>query len=370
MDARSVTRYLARIGAPRPRTPTAEALRDLHRRHLIAIPFENLSIHLGQPIVLEEDALVRKLVADRRGGFCYELNGAFAALLGALGFPVTLLAGGVYGEDGLSPPFAHMALKVEADGPWLADVGFGDHTLHPLRMDVAGPQDDPAGTFQIVPADVADVAGGGDPAALDVLRDGKANYRVETMPRRLEDFVPMCWWQQTWPASHFRRGLVCTLPVAGGRLTPERPPPDPHRRRGAHGDGSRQRRGGARRLPGPLRDLVGCGPRGRRGEHESEPAGEVGPQGASGGQVRRVCPPLEGHHEPWPHGHGRVGPQVGVLGEEELRRQGDEALARQLHVQVGRAHRRHVHGAGRVPVGPRDHRADLEAPIVARSYAP
>ncbi len=219
MDARSVTRYLARIGAPRPRTPTAEALRDLHRRHLIAIPFENLSIHLGQPIVLEEDALVRKLVADRRGGFCYELNGAFAALLGALGFPVTLLAGGVYGEDGLSPPFAHMALKVEADGPWLADVGFGDHTLHPLRMDVAGPQDDPAGTFQIVPADVADVAGGSDPAALDVLRDGKANYRVETMPRRLEDFVPMCWWQQTWPASHFRRGLVCTLPVAGGRLT-------------------------------------------------------------------------------------------------------------------------------------------------------
>ncbi len=199
--------YLKRIGAERPAAPTPEALRGLHARHQLAVPFENLSIHLGEPIVLDEDSLFDKIVLRRRGGFCYELNGAFGHLLTALGFAVSYLAAGVFGEGGaVSPLFDHMVLGVEADGPWLADVGFGDHSLYPLRLDDAGPQLDPQGTFQVSRTPEGD---------LDILRDGKPQYRAETRPRRLVDFGPSCWWQQTAAGSHFRRNLICTMPVDG-----------------------------------------------------------------------------------------------------------------------------------------------------------
>ncbi len=101
MDDAHVDAYLDRIGARRPERPDHAALRVLQRSHLGAVPFENLSIHLGEEIVLDADALVAKIVDRRRGGFCYELNGAFAALLRSLGFEVTLLAARVFdGEDG------------------------------------------------------------------------------------------------------------------------------------------------------------------------------------------------------------------------------------------------------------------------------
>jgi N-hydroxyarylamine O-acetyltransferase len=206
VDHRTVE-YLKRIGAERPTAPTPEALRDLHARHQLAVPFENLSIHLGEPIVLDEDSLFDKIVLRRRGGFCYELNGAFGRLLTALGFAVSYLAAGVFGEGGaVSPLFDHMVLGVEAGGPWLADVGFGDHSLYPLRLDDAGPQPDPQGTFQVSRTPDGD---------LDILRDGKPQYRAETRPRRLVDFEPACWWQQTSVDSHFRRNLVCTMPADG-----------------------------------------------------------------------------------------------------------------------------------------------------------
>jgi len=214
---RQTVEYLQRIGAERPTAPTPEALRDLHAHHQLAVPFENLSIHLGEPIVLDEDSLLDKIVRRRRGGFCYELNGTFGRLLTDLGFAVSYLAAGVFGEGGaVSPLFDHMVLGVEAGGPWLADVGFGDHSLHPLRLDDAGPQLDPHGTFQVSRTPEGD---------LDILRDGRPQYRAETRPRRLADFEPACWWQQTSPDSHFRRNLVCTMPVDGslgrslGRVT-------------------------------------------------------------------------------------------------------------------------------------------------------
>jgi N-hydroxyarylamine O-acetyltransferase len=205
-----VDAYLDRIGAERPATVDGAALTELHERHLAAVPFENLDIHLGVPIELDEDRLVAKVVGGR-GGFCYELNGAFGALLRALGAEVTLLSAGVYGgPSGLGPPFDHMALRVDLDEPWLADVGFGRHSVHPLRLSERGDQADPGGTFRLVDA------GGGD---LDVLRDGAPQYRVEARSRRLADFAPTCWWQQTWPSSHFRSGPVASLQTADGQVT-------------------------------------------------------------------------------------------------------------------------------------------------------
>jgi N-hydroxyarylamine O-acetyltransferase len=90
----------------------------------MAVPFENLSIHLSEPISLDEDALIGKIVNRRRGGFCYELNGACALLLTALAAQVTRVAARVYGDGGLGLPFDHLALVVhlpDGSGPWLAE---------------------------------------------------------------------------------------------------------------------------------------------------------------------------------------------------------------------------------------------------------
>jgi N-hydroxyarylamine O-acetyltransferase len=210
VDQADADRYLARIGARLPARADADALRDLQRRHLAAVPFENLSIHLGEPIVLDEGALVEKVVGRRRGGFCYELNGAFAALLSALAFSVTLQAARVFGPNGLGPPFDHLALRVDLDEPWLADVGFGAFSHHPLRLDARCDQPDPAGTFRVEDAEHGDLV---------VLLDGRPQYRLERRPRALRDFEPTCWWQQTAPSSHFATSLVCSLPTVTGRVT-------------------------------------------------------------------------------------------------------------------------------------------------------
>src|SRR5437660_12879903 len=105
--------YLQRIDYTGPLVPSAKTLRLLQVAHLRTIPFENLSIHSGEPIVLDDDALFEKIVRRRRGGFCYELNGLFAALLRALGFDVKMLSARVANDERIfGPDFDHMALLV------------------------------------------------------------------------------------------------------------------------------------------------------------------------------------------------------------------------------------------------------------------
>ncbi|WP_081241090.1 arylamine N-acetyltransferase family protein [Streptomyces viridosporus] len=228
MDATRRDAYLRRLGAGHPASPTADVLRDLHLRHLRTVPFENLSLHLGEEIVLDEKRLLDKVVGARRGGFCYELNGAFGALLTALGFGVTRLAGRVYGDEGrLGIPYDHLALRVRTvdGGDWLADVGFGAHCHLPLAFGERGEQQDPGGTFRIAAAgtDAAGVRGGHgteEAADLDVSRNGRPVYRLELRPRALGDFTAGAWWHSTSPASHFTRSLVCSrITEDGGRIT-------------------------------------------------------------------------------------------------------------------------------------------------------
>jgi N-hydroxyarylamine O-acetyltransferase len=194
--------YLQRIGASRD-----SSLAQLHERHLLSVPFENLDTHMDTRIVLEIPWLHDKIVARRRGGFCYELNGLFAELLRDLGHHVDLLSARVFGANGFGPPFDHLALLV--DGEWLADVGFGSFTLHPLSWTSREDQKDPFGVFRLV--DVGD--------DVEVLMNGERCYRVERRPRELAEFVPTCWWQQTAPESHFRKGPMASLALPDGRIT-------------------------------------------------------------------------------------------------------------------------------------------------------
>ena len=206
--------YLDRINYQGSLTPTAQTLRDLQVAHLLAVPFENLSIHARQPIVLEDEALFTKIVQQRRGGFCYETNGLFAALLRDLGFSVTMLSAQVFQTESFGPDFDHMVLMAHLEQRWLVDVGFGDSFREPLRIDGRDEQQQGSRTYQIL----------SDPPYL-VLMQRKANeewqaqYRFTLQPHDYTDYAEMCRYHQTSPDSPFTKARVCSRATERGRLT-------------------------------------------------------------------------------------------------------------------------------------------------------
>ncbi len=132
--------YLERTGHSGPVTPGPASLQSLHLAHATHIPFENLDILLKRPIPLDLASLEDKLVANKRGGYCFEHNLLFAAVLQELGFAFTPLAARVRYRARTMLPRTHMLLLVHFnDGDWLADVGFGSEGLLlpvPLRNGV------------------------------------------------------------------------------------------------------------------------------------------------------------------------------------------------------------------------------------------
>ncbi|HEV2673496.1 MAG TPA: arylamine N-acetyltransferase [Aliidongia sp.] len=129
--------YLARIAYDRPLRIDAASLADLHEAHLASIPFENLDIFLGRPIRIGLGPVQAKLVADRRGGYCFEHATLLKAALERIGFRCRLLAARVRsGAPDVPRPRNHFLLEVDTpQGQYLADVGFGhDGPLHPLPL--------------------------------------------------------------------------------------------------------------------------------------------------------------------------------------------------------------------------------------------
>ena len=202
--------YLDRIGAKRPATVDGPALAELHERHLATVPFENLDIHLGVPIELDEDRLVAKVIGGR-GGFCYELNGAFAALLRALGAEVTLLSAGVYGPSRArarrSTTWCCGSTSTSRGWPTSASAGTASTrcgcpsaATRPTRAARSGWSTPAAATWTCCATGPRSTG----------WRRGRAGWPT---------IAPTCWWQQTWPSSHFRAGPVASLQTAGGQVT-------------------------------------------------------------------------------------------------------------------------------------------------------
>jgi len=214
MSARRVDAYLERIGYDGSRARGPDALRRVHRAHMLAVPFENLDIRLGVPIELSVPAFREKIVGRRRGGFCYELNGLFAWLLVELGYRVTLLSGRVFGESLLSPEFDHLLLLVQLDRPWIADVGFGDSFLEPIELR-------PGSDAVQHGARYAVVAEGHGWTLRRQRPDGawEAQYAFSLTPRRLDEFAPRARYHQTSPESHFTQRTVCSRATETGRIT-------------------------------------------------------------------------------------------------------------------------------------------------------
>jgi len=216
---------LNRIGVDRVEPPSLEYLSHLQTRHLLTVPFENLSVVWGEPIHLDEAWLFDKIVRRRRGGFCYELNGLFAWLLDGLGFRVDRIAAGVYNSErgNFGPRFDHMALIVHLDRPYLVDVGFGDSARTPLPLPITPDMRAAADEF-------SDISGRYrlemDPHSPDSFvlsraspQDWTPMYTFSTHPHRLDEYVPMCHYHQTSPDSSFTRRTVCTLATPTGRIT-------------------------------------------------------------------------------------------------------------------------------------------------------
>ncbi len=227
-----VSAYLERIGYSGSKEPSADTLRALHRAHMLTVPFENLDIALGRTIICDESSFLRKIIDEHRGGFCYELNGAFAVLLRALGFSTTLLSACVARPDGSdSREFDHLALRVEVpaerprpseartgdlDRPWLVDVGFGDSFIEPLCLEAGLEQRQIGRVYRLMEA-------GGRFSVEAMLGDDKAEwkrqYSFTLQPRQLSEFEGMCAYQQTSPESHFTRQRICSRATDRGRVT-------------------------------------------------------------------------------------------------------------------------------------------------------
>jgi N-hydroxyarylamine O-acetyltransferase len=210
MDLRA---YLHRIGYRGPVAPTLDVLRAVHRCHACAIAYENLDVIRAVPVDQDIERIFAKIVGDGRGGWCYEMNGLLGWALREIGFTVTRMCGGVMRADRGDEAFGnHLVLKVDLDGPWIADVGLGD------------------GIFEPIPLREATSTQHGQRYRLQRLAPGEWRFhnRDNAMPPTF-DFVERpadetllartCDTLQTDPESMFRQNLVCQrMRVDGGHM--------------------------------------------------------------------------------------------------------------------------------------------------------
>ena len=213
-----VAAYLKRIGYEGSLEPTAETLNALHAAHRLTVPYENLDITLRRPMDHTRAGLFAKIVGRRRGGWCHELNGLFAALLQALGFRLTYHNAKVWQTyGGVSPDFSHLVLVVHLEERWIADVGFGARgPLHALRYDTTEPQQSASDWYRVAP-DPEDAG-----RRMVFWRPGGAEewaamYSMSMAERRLEEFAARCAEQQTEPNWWGRR--VASISTPEGRVS-------------------------------------------------------------------------------------------------------------------------------------------------------
>jgi N-hydroxyarylamine O-acetyltransferase len=213
-----VEKYLERIGYQGNLNPTLQTLSTLQTLHLQTVPFETLNIHYNQPIILKEDLLYEKIVKNKRGGFCYELNGLFARLLEELGFKVTKLSAATITDAGtFGPDFDHVALLVHLDEDYLVDVGFGDSFESPLRFNERGKQDQGGRSYQIAEDGGAFILL--DQNNRDENPQMQPQYRFDLQPHELGEFQERCDFFQYSPASTFKTRRVCSRATPAGRIT-------------------------------------------------------------------------------------------------------------------------------------------------------
>jgi N-hydroxyarylamine O-acetyltransferase len=211
--------YLQRVDYNKQPRVDESTLRDLQLAHLLTVPFENLDTGLKRPIQLDTQSLWNKIIVNKRGGFCYELNGMFAWLLKAIGFDVTYLEARDIHDDGtFSPEFDHLTLMVQIPNQatrWLADVGWGDTFTQPLDIDSIAEQQQGLRAYK-----------------LERLADRyllwqrnyngtwERQYSFTLDPHRFPDeYQETCLYHQTSPQSIFTQNQIITRLTRDGRIS-------------------------------------------------------------------------------------------------------------------------------------------------------
>lgn len=209
--------YLARLGFDSPPPPTLETLRKLQLRHTATFPFETISTLLREPVPVDLPSVERKLLHDGRGGYCYELNRLYLALLRQLGFQVRGLTGRVVmGQtDDAMPPRTHLLVRVSIDGvDYISDVGFGGMVpTAPLRLDSTDAQPTPHEAYRLARS------GGSYILQARVSSVWRALYRFDLHPTEEIDLVVGNWYVCTHPDSPFLGKLVAARTGPGLRRT-------------------------------------------------------------------------------------------------------------------------------------------------------
>ncbi|MDQ6843603.1 MAG: arylamine N-acetyltransferase [Bacteroidota bacterium] len=208
--------YFERIHYVGSANTSLAVLNQLQLAHLMHVPFENLDIQ--HHIKIDLGNLFNKIVINKRGGFCYELNGLFYQLLKEIGFKATMISARVYNDKTkiYSPEYDHLAITVSLeDGLYLSDVGFGEFALSPVKIEDGKETNDPRGIFKI------EKISGNDWVVAK--KDDKGQYipeyKFSGKERYIEEFYPRCLYHQTSPESHFMQKIICSLPTQYGRIT-------------------------------------------------------------------------------------------------------------------------------------------------------
>jgi N-hydroxyarylamine O-acetyltransferase len=217
LSADDLRSYFDRIGWDGEPRANRETLATLVQAHTATIPFENLNPLLGQPVDISPEAVVAKLVHGGRGGYCFEQNGLFRLVLETVGFSVTGLAARVLWmlPDDAVTPRTHMSLLVElADGPVLADVGFGGAVCTGVLDFVSDvPQETPHERYRLVQSD------GEWRQQTEIAGEWRTTYRFDLTPQPQIDYELANWWTSTSPLSHFTQALTVARSPAGRRMT-------------------------------------------------------------------------------------------------------------------------------------------------------
>jgi N-hydroxyarylamine O-acetyltransferase len=207
---------LDRIGISSLPNDPWQRLVVLHQAIPRHVPFENIAILEGKPIVLTTEAIFEKIVMQRRGGYCFEINGLLLLLLESLGYQVDRLLGRVWSGSATTPALTHMALRVTVDGQqYLCDVGFGAATLRaPLRWQFFSPEQQQLDTYRLEPTDNHEVQ-------LSVLKEHgwKPLYSLLPCCVRAQDYIPANHYTSTHPMSYFTQEPVAALATEQGRVT-------------------------------------------------------------------------------------------------------------------------------------------------------
>lgn len=208
--------YLNRINFYHAVNPNKEVLYKLQKHHLLNIPFENLDIHYGREISLSINDIYKKIIIQKRGGFCYELNGLFHQLLLKIGFDAKLISAQIHSKNGeYSPEYDHMAIIVNLENQdFLVDVGFGKFSLEPLKLELNRKIIDSYGEFQF------------DKYRGDYYRINEINnnniipqYIFRNIERELIEFKERCKFHQTSEYSHFTKKKLISIARNDGRIT-------------------------------------------------------------------------------------------------------------------------------------------------------